>query len=186
MDIGRRELLTGSAAMAAAALVPFGPTSAVPATLAALFRFAVPRRMLGWGYLFCDPWRVDFANGAPDQIIHEASGAVFPTDRFGDLDDDPPYVVIRGIWRDYAPSYPLTALRFDEHTRAWTLYDLPAPAINKAMETGDIDDLGEMCFAARGVAAWCRRQTPPKNANGAILARPTTSIYDLRYEESQV
>ena len=185
MEIGRRALLTGFAATAAAALVPIGPTSAAPATLAAQFRFAVPRRMLSMGYLFCDPWRVDFANGVPDQIIHEASGAVFPTDRFGEMDDEPPYVVIRGIWRDYAPSYPLTALRFDKHARAWTLYDLPAPAINKAMETGDIDDLGEMCFAARGVAAWCKRQTPPKNANGTILARPTTTIYDLRYEEIQ-
>ena len=97
MEIGRRALLTGFAATAAAALVPFGLTSADPATLAASFRFAVPRRMLSMGYLFCDPWRVDFANGVPDQIIHEASGAVFPTDRFGEMDDEPPYVVIRGI-----------------------------------------------------------------------------------------
>jgi hypothetical protein len=62
---------------------------------------------------------------------------------------------------------------------------LPAPAINKAMETGDIDDLGEICVAARGVAALCKRQTPPKNANGTILARPTTTIYEQRYEEIQ-
>jgi hypothetical protein len=135
------------------------------------------------GYVFCDPWRVDFANGEPDQVIHEASGAVFPTDRFGDMDDDPPYVVIRGIWRDYAPSYPLTALRFDGRTP--TLYDLPAPAINKAMETGDIDVLGEICVAAHGVVAWCKRERPPKNANGTILVRPTATIYPPRFEEIQ-
>ena len=186
MKIGRRELLTGLAATAAVGLAPILPASAAAETIDASFRFAVPRRMLSIAYAFCDPWRVDFADRKPDRIIHEASGVVFPTDRFDELDEHG-HIVISAIRRDYAPPYPLTALRFDVGARVRRrLYELAAPAFNTAMEDGDIEDLAEICLAARVVVALCQRKAPPTNANGTVIARPTVTLFKHRYEEIMV
>jgi hypothetical protein len=199
MDIGRRELLTGVAATAtagllptvpapataAAALVPSLSARAITVAIGAPFRFAVPRKMSSLTYAFCDPWRVDFADGEPYRVIHEASGAVFPTDRFDELYDRR-RVVFNAIWRDYAPPYPLTASHFNPRELEQTLHDVPAPAFNRAMIDGDSEDLAQMCRAARVVAGWCEQQARPGNLNRTILMRPTATIYKLRFKDIEV
>ena len=49
---------------------------------------------------------VDFASGQPYRFIHEALRVVFPPDCFGEFDKG--LAVYSAMWREYAPSYPLT------------------------------------------------------------------------------
>ena len=132
-------------------------------------------------YAFADPWRVDFASGQPYRFIHEASGVVFPPDCFAELDQG--LVVYSAIWRDYAPPYPLTMCNMEPGEQQPTVYDLPPPALNRAMKDGGIDQLAELCRAVEYITLWCRHRTQPVNPNGSILLRPVPRLFELRHEE---
>jgi len=172
MRINRRSLLAGAAASVAVAALP---------AQASAFRFAVPRRMRCLAYAFADPWRVDFAGGQPYRFIHEASGVEFPPDCVGELDNG--LAVYTAIWRDYEPPWPLTASNMEPGEEQPTVYDLPPPALNKAMREGGIDELRELCRAVEFVTLWCRHQAQPTKSDATILLRPLPRIFELRHEE---
>ena len=167
MAIYRRRVLTGAVATA---LTSFAPVAALadlasfraPDPIQASFRLR--RRPRALDYAYCDPWLVRVAQGVPEWLLHEVSGATFRRRSSGELE-------AQGVWRGYAPPYLRVSLIEDEDGKP-RLQGISSRDFAEA----DARDLESLLFAARRVEALCERQAR-KQGDGFLNLSPASTRY---------
>lgn len=175
MKIDRRSFATGLAAgVAELAALPFGAgagaaSPGAPPTAS----FPVPARIdpRAQAHSLCDSWLLRFTDGAPRMILHEASGLMFGPSATAPAKGDSP-LEAQGIWRDYAPPYPLVSLSLGGLGAAALLRTVPPPAA-RAAAIGDPEESDVLRAAAVEVANHCLAQARPGEGDVWLMLRPT-------------